>query len=407
MSSKRNPVLTLVLISTLVFAFLSPALAANPDDGYPQGDAAPGRTCLPEALGQSTVSSYSGKKLSCILIEGIAKWWIDGDPLPAPKPTQAPATNNPQTQSDGSSTTAAPVIDYTPKYKLPETALAKITVFENVTYATQSPTQHLDIYMPKGVPKPPLVIWTHGGGFVFGDEDFVKYDETAKLLEVFIKNGVAVASVNYRLAQEAKFPGAGVDAKSAIRFLRANASKYGYDPKRFATGGDSAGSYLALMSAITGDQPSPFDNPLDPNRKTSAAVSTVIDLFGNVDFFEMPANNAKYPCDQSKNPFPVADSNNHPWFGDMTKPDVQASMKSAGLYPFLKSSKAIPNFFIFHGLDDCSVSPHDSMNLDKAVKALKAKSTLTLIPGATHGGAGVWTAVMKAVPAIKKSLLGK
>jgi acetyl esterase/lipase len=406
MSSKRNPVLILALISSLAFSFLSPALAANPDDGYPQGDPAPGRTCMPEALGQSTVSSYSGKKLSCIMVEGIAKWWIEGDPLPGPKPTQAPAANNSQPQASGSKSAPAPAteIQYTPKYKLPASALSTMTVFENVTYATKSPTQHLDIYMPKGVTKPPLVVWTHGGGFVFGDEDFMKYDEPAKLLEVFIKNGIAVASVNYRLAQEQMFPAAGIDAKSAVRFLRANANKYGYDPKKFATGGDSAGSYLALMSAITGDQPSLFDDPADPNRKTSAAVSVVMGLFGNVDFFEMPANNKKYPCDQSKNPFPVADSNNHPWFGDITKPDVQAAMKSGGLYPFLKSSKSLPAFYIFHGLDDCSVSSHDSMNLDKAVKALKGKSTLALIPGAIHGGAGVWTAVMKAVPAIKKTL---
>jgi acetyl esterase/lipase len=233
----------------------------------------------------------------------------------------------------------------------------------------------------------------------------MKYDESAKLLEVFIKNGIAVASVNYRLAQEAPFPAAGVDAKSAIRFLRANASKYGYDPTKFATGGDSAGSYLALMSAITGDQPSPFDNANDPNRKVSAAVSVVIDLFGNVDFFEMTANNIKYPCDQSKNPYPGDPGNIHPWFGNITDPKVQSDMKSAGLYPFLKKSKSIPTFYIFHGSDDCSVSPYDSKNLDKAVKALKGKSTLTIIPGAIHGGAGVWSAVMKAVPAIKKTLV--
>ena len=408
MSSKRSPVLTLALISVLPISFLAPASAANLDDGYPQNTAAPGRTCPNADEGFKTVSEYSGKTLICTMINGEKKWWIEGDPLPAPKPTQAPATNNSQPQSSGSTSTpaatTAPVIDYTPKYKLPASALSTMTVFENVTYATKSPTQHLDIYMPKGVTKPPLVVWTHGGGFVFGDDDFMKYDESAKLLEVFIKNGIAVASVNYRLAQEQMFPAAGIDAKSAVRFLRVNASKYGYDPKRFATGGDSAGSYLALMSAITGDQPSLFDDPADPNRKTSAAVSVVIDLFGNVDMFEMPANNKKYPCDQSKNPFPVAAGNDHPWFGDVTKPDVQAAMKSAGLYPFLKSSKALPTFYIFHGLDDCSLSPHDSMNLDKAVKALKGKSTLTLIPGAIHGGAGVWTAVMKAVPAIKKSL---
>ena len=259
--------------------------------------------------------------------------------------------------------------------------------------------------MPKGVVKPPLIVWTHGGGFVFGDEDIMKFDEAAKLLEVFIKNGMAVASVNYRLAQESPFPAAGVDTKRAIRFLRANASKYGYDPKRFATGGDSAGGYLALMAGITGDKSSPFDDATDPNRKTSAAVSVVMDLFGNVDFFEMAENNVKYPCDQSKNPWPVPTGNIHPWFGDITDPKVQAVMKTGGLYPYIKSSKALPAFYIFHGLDDCSVSPYDSKNLDKAVKARKGQSTLALIPGAIHGGAGVFNAIMKAVPAIKKSLL--
>jgi hypothetical protein len=51
------------------------------------------------------------------------------------------------------------------------------------------------------------------------------------------------------------------------------------------------------------------------------------------------------------------------------------------------------------------VSPYDSKNLDKAVKARKGQSTMALIPGAIHGGAGVFNAIMKAVPAIKKSLL--
>jgi acetyl esterase/lipase len=298
----------------------------------------------------------------------------------------------------------APEIIYTPKYKLPSKSLAKMKVFENIDYSKLSSSQHLDIYMPKGVSKPPLLIWTHGGGFVFGDEDFLKFDDSAKMLEVLIKNGIAVASINYRLAQEAKFPAAGVDTKTAIRFLRANAGKYGYDSKKFATGGDSAGSYLALMAAITGDQPTLFDDPNDPNLKTSAAVSTVIDLFGNVDFFEMPANNLKYPCDQSKNPYPGDPGNIHPWFGDITNAKVQAAMTSGGLYPYLKSSKKLPAFYIFHGADDCSVSPYDSKNLDKAVKDLKGKSSLTIIPGAIHGGEGVWKALMKAVPSIKKSM---
>ena len=389
MSAKRNSVF-FTLASSLVLTFLAPASAANLDDGYPKDTAAPGRTCPMADEGFKTVSDYSGKTLVCTVIDGAKKWWIEGDPLPA-------ATSS---KSD-----SVPEIQFTHTYSLPAKSLATMKVFENVTYATQSPSQHLDLYMPKGVVKPPLLVWTHGGGFVIGNEDIMKYDEAAKLLEVFIKNGIAVASVNYRLSQEAIFPAAGVDTKRAIRLLRANASKYGYDPKKFAVGGDSAGGYLALMAAITGDQSSPFDDATDPNRKTSAAVSVVMDVFGNADFFEMALNNTKYPCDQSKNPWPVPTGNIHPWFGDITDPSVQVVMKSAGLYPYLKSSKALPAFYIFHGSDDCSVSPYDSKNLDKAVKALKGKSTLTLVPGAIHGGAGVFSAIMKAVPAIKKSLV--
>ena len=387
---KSKSLVVITLISILTISLSTPANGANPDDGYPQGVAAPGRTCPTVAVGEVVVSEITQKSLVCTLIDGQKKWWIKGEPLPA---------------ASGGSTAKAPEILYIPKYKLPAKALAKMKVYENVTYANKTATQHLDIYMPKGVSKPPLIVWSHGGGFVIGDDDFMKFDESAKLLEVFIKNGIAVASVNYRLAQEALFPAAGVDTKSAIRFLRANASKYGYDPKKFATGGDSAGSYLALMAAITADQPSPFDDPTDPNRGISAKVSAVIDLFGNVDFFEMTANNEKYPCDQSKNPFPGAPGNIHPWFGDITNAKVQADMKSAGLYPYIKSSTSLPTFYIFHGSDDCSVSPYDSKNLDAAVKAQKGKSTLKIVPGAIHGGAGVWDAVMKAVPTIKKTLI--
>jgi len=390
MSFKPKSLLCLSSISALTLAISPAANGANPDDGYPQGVSAPGRTCPNAPVGDVVISEITQKSLVCTLIDGQKKWWVKGEPLPA---------------ATGGSTDKAPEIVYIPKYKLPAKALAKMKLYENVTYANKTATQHLDIYMPKGVVKPPLIVWTHGGGFVIGDDDFMKFDESAKLLELFIKNGIAVASVNYRLAQEALFPAAGVDTKSAIRFLRANASKYGYDPKKFATGGDSAGSYLALMAAITADQPSPFDDPTDPNRGVSAKVSAVIDLYGNADFFEMTANNEKYPCDQSKNPYPGAPGNIHPWFGDITNSKVQADMKSGGLYPYIKSSTSLPAFYIFHGSDDCSVSPYDSKNLDAAVKAQKGKSTLKIVPGAIHGGAGVWDAVMKAVPTIKKTLV--
>jgi acetyl esterase/lipase len=63
-----------------------------------------------------------------------------------------------------------------------------------------------------------------------------------------------LASVNYRLAQEAPFPAAIEDCKAAIRFLRAHAEEYGYQAERICLFGESAGGYLATMCAFTNDE---------------------------------------------------------------------------------------------------------------------------------------------------------
>jgi len=74
---------TVLAVTSLLTSLITSYANAALDDGYPEGAAAPGRTCSADAVGQKELSSYSGKNLSCILIFGIAKWWIDGDPLPA------------------------------------------------------------------------------------------------------------------------------------------------------------------------------------------------------------------------------------------------------------------------------------------------------------------------------------
>ena len=101
-SMPRKLLAVLAITSLLTSIITSFANAAALDDGYPEGAAAPGRTCAPDAVGQKEVSSYSGKNLSCILIYGIAKWWIDGDPLPAVEtPAAKPTASAEPTASAG------------------------------------------------------------------------------------------------------------------------------------------------------------------------------------------------------------------------------------------------------------------------------------------------------------------
>ena len=83
---------TVLAVTSLLTSLITSYANAALDDGYPEGAAAPGRTCSADAVGQKELSSFSGKNLSCILIFGIAKWWIDGDPLPAAETPAAKPT---------------------------------------------------------------------------------------------------------------------------------------------------------------------------------------------------------------------------------------------------------------------------------------------------------------------------
>lgn len=396
--------ITLGLFFTVVSLSITPVTnAANPDDGYPEGVSAPGRTCPNNDAGFRQVSTFNGKTLVCTLIDGVKKWWIDGEPLPV-----APSKPIESSKPTGNSDSSQEADDNMPPgfkltYTLPAKSLSRMKVFNDESYSSIDADMRLDVYLPKSVKKPPLMIWVHGGGMVFGNENTVKYDESARLLEALIKNGIAVASVNYRLATKVPYPISGQDVKTAIRFLRANAAKYGFNPKKFAIGGDSAGAYLSLMAAITGNQKSLFDDPADPNLKTSASVSAVLDLFGNANFLTMAENKIKYPCQNKDDHAYSLDPKSFViWFGDVTLPENREKVDSANLYPFLEKNKSLPNFFIFHGTADCSVSKYDSIELDKTVKALKGKSVLKLSPGENHGGPKIWVEANKQVPALAK-----
>ena len=129
----------------------------------------------------------------------------------------------------------------------------------DVAYATQSPAQVMDIYLPATGDGPfPTYIFIHGGAYIAGDKQDLQF-----LLGIDgVNRGYAVVSVEYRKALESKAPNALYDVKSAIRYLKAHAAEYRLDPERFALGGDSAGAYYAVFAAATAGIPA-FDGP-DP-----------------------------------------------------------------------------------------------------------------------------------------------
>ena len=135
----------------------------------------------------------------------------------------------------------------------------------------------LDLYRPKQVDKPvPGLVFIHGGGWGEKGKDFYAY-WTAR----YANRGYVCATIEYRMSWEAKFPAAVEDAKCAVRWMRANAAKYGVDPARIGVVGLSAGAHVALMVAYT---PHLIELEGDAGHADhSSRVQAVVSYYGPTD----------------------------------------------------------------------------------------------------------------------------
>ncbi len=153
-----------------------------------------------------------------------------------------------------------------------------VSVERNIQYGAGGghPLQ-LDLYSPKRASQPvPAVLFIHGGGWKNGYRQIYHYYCTK-----FAEHGYVAATATYRLTSEAPFPAAVEDVKCAVRWLRANAKKYGIDPNKIAAAGGSAGGHLALMIGYSSDVPELEGN--GGNAGVSSRVQAVVDLYGPTD----------------------------------------------------------------------------------------------------------------------------
>lgn len=154
----------------------------------------------------------------------------------------------------------------------------------DIPYAAESRNQRLDIYLPEAGDGPfPALIYTHGGGFAFGD----KRDDHLQPLLRALDRGIAVVAVEYRFSGEAIFPAAVLDVRQAVRFVKAHAQQYSLDPSRLVAIGGSAGGNLAAMLGMN------VPNGAFPGESAAACggvqpdVLAAVDQFGPTDFKAM------------------------------------------------------------------------------------------------------------------------
>ncbi len=130
----------------------------------------------------------------------------------------------------------------------------------------------LDLYLPDGVANPPLLVWIHGGAWQRRSK--VEIYSTA-----LVDEGFAIASVDFRNSVDAPFPAQIHDIKAAIRYLRANASRYGYDASRIGIHGRSSGGHLtALVGTTNGHRE--LEGKVGAHFDESSDVQAVVSYFG-------------------------------------------------------------------------------------------------------------------------------
>lgn len=127
----------------------------------------------------------------------------------------------------------------------------------------------LDLWKAKSESPTPLLIFFHGGGFAGGD----KWNLSRALLDECLKNGISVASANYRLSRTAAFPAPMLDGARAIQFLRYRAAALNLDPKRFCATGSSAGAGISMWVAFHDDLADPAN--ADPVLRESSRLKCV------------------------------------------------------------------------------------------------------------------------------------
>jgi acetyl esterase/lipase len=257
-----------------------------------------------------------------------------------------------------------------PEKKAPDGAK---TVERDLEYGPHGVGNKLDLYLPEKADGPmPLLIWIHGGGWLAGSKD----DGVAGL--GMLKLGYGVASINYRLSQEAKYPAQIEDCKAAVRFLRANAKKYNLDPDHIGVFGASAGGHLVALLGTTGGVKELEGD--GPNKEASSTVQAVVDWFGPTDMVKMKEQSdpdLKQAFDADAGDSPVGKL-----FGGPVQEHKDLAEKGNPIHYITKD--AAP-FLIMHGDKDMSVPYPQSRQFNEALKKAGVPVTFITLEGAGHG----------------------
>ncbi|QEG38118.1 alpha/beta hydrolase [Roseimaritima ulvae] len=227
----------------------------------------------------------------------------------------------------------------------------------------------LDLYLPTVQHAAPLVVWIHGGGWRGGSKNKLS------ILKI-TEQGYALASISYRFADTAVFPAQIHDCKAAVRWLRANADRFGYDAESIAVAGSSAGGHLALLMGTSGDVIE-LEGDVGGNLDQSSRVQAVIDYFGPSDFVLRGRTQPERAYTQKSGSFALLGG----VAGQKLDPQTERFASPANYV-----SDDDPPLLVFHGKADKTVLLDQSQHIVRLYQAAGLVAELVVLESAGHGG---------------------
>ena len=237
----------------------------------------------------------------------------------------------------------------------------------------------LDLYTPgQSNSKLPLIVYVHGGAWVTGTpRGKTVLGGWPEILAALSARGYVVAAVSYRLDGEAHFPAAIQDVKSAIRFLRKNATRFGLDPRRAAIWGPSAGGQLAALASVSCGVTA-FETPSDSN--VSDCVQGGVSWFGVHNFATVPV--------------PKGNTGPAPYLGCPAFQCPKDKLEFGSPTTYVDSSD--PPMLLIHGLADTLVAVSQTREFEARLRAAHVPVEMLLIPAVDHGFIGKTDAISRA-----------
>ncbi len=226
----------------------------------------------------------------------------------------------------------------------------------------------LDLYLPREIRNPKLVVWVHGGAWRSGSKDRMPLTRLVEL-------GYAIASVDYRLTPVAKFPANVHDIKAAIRWLRAHQEQFGYATGKIGIAGGSAGGHLVALVGVTNGHKE-LEGRVGNYLDQSSAVQAIVSFYGAANLTTILKQSTPHGLSVRVPALELL-------LGGQPEKRVELARLAS---PVFQVDANDPPLLLIHGDQDPQMPVNQSIELYGRYRELGRPVRLEFIHGGAHGG---------------------